>query len=136
MLCIRGSSSITRLEFHVSYKIMYCHKVFDFPEVKKRCEEIFFEVSRKYEFLIKEIGFKDEHVHLILLLKVTQSLDMVSKWLKGTSGYMILREFPEIKQKYFWGSGLWNGVIYADAVGAFGQNPERLHSYVRNQGRN
>jgi len=133
MQFIRGSSSYTRLEFHVSYKVKYCHEVFEIPEIKQECEEIFYEVSRKYEFVIKEIGFRRDHVYLILLLKVTQSLAMVSKWLKGTSGFKILKKYPEVKAKYFWGSGFWSPVIYADAVGASGQNPERLYSYVRNQ---
>ena len=135
MITIKGSSSITRLEFHISFKVKYCHRVFDIPEIKRRCEQIFYSVSQKYKFLIKEIGFDGDHVHMIILTKITQSLDQVSKWLKGTSGYKILKEFPIIKKTYFWGSGLWSPVIYADAVGASGQNPERLHSYVKNQGK-
>jgi len=93
MITIKGSSSITRLEFHISFKVKYCHRVFDIPEIKRRCEQIFYSVSQKYKFLIKEIGFDGDHVHMIILTKITQSLDQVSKWLKGTSGYKILKNF-------------------------------------------
>jgi len=81
-----------------------------------------------------EIGFDGDHVHMILLIRLSQNLDKISQLLKGTTGYQLLKEFPEIKQKYFWGSGLWSGMIYADAVGATGKNPEIVHQYVRNQG--
>src|SRR3989344_1244568 len=58
----RGSSSVTRLEIHVSYKVKYCHKVFDISEVKQRCQEIFFEVAALHRITIKEIGFDGDHV--------------------------------------------------------------------------
>ena len=131
MQFIRGSSSYTRLEFHVCYKAKYCHGVFDIDKVRKECEEIFYEVSRKYEFVINEIGFRRDHVHLILLLKITQSIAHISRLLRGTAGCKILKKFPEVKAQYFWGSGLWSGMIYAESIGD--HNRERLYNYVRNQ---
>jgi len=43
----------------------------------------------------------------------------------------LLREFPEMKRKYFWGSGLWGGQVYFDSTG---QDADHMRSYVRNQG--
>ncbi|MBI5061759.1 MAG: transposase, partial [Candidatus Aenigmarchaeota archaeon] len=54
------------------------------------------------------------------------------KWFKGTSGRKLLKEFPEIKRKYFWGSGFWGSQSYIDSVG---RNPEIIKNYVKNQGR-
>ena len=130
---IRGSSSITRLEIHVSYKIRYCHKVFDFVEVKQRCQQIFFEVAALYRIVIKEIGFDGDHVHMDILIRNTHRMCDVDKWFKGTSGRKLLEEFPEIKKQYFWGSGFWGSQGYGDSVG---RDPEVIRNYVKNQGKN
>ena len=129
---VRGSSSITRLEFHVSYKVKYCHKVFDFSEVKQRCEEIFFEVASLLKITITEIGFDDDHVHMDLQMRHTHRTCDVDKAFKGTSGRKLLTEFPQIKKRYFWGSGFWGGQAYWDSVG---RDPEVIRNYVKNQGK-
>ncbi len=102
---IRGSSSFTRLEAHVSYKVRYCHKVFDFIEVKQRCQEIFFEVAALHMIVVTEIGFDGDHVHMDIQIRNTHRMCDVDKWFKGTSGRKLLGEFPEIKKEFFWGSG-------------------------------
>ncbi len=129
---VRGSSSITRLEFHVSYKVKYCHEVFDFVEVKQRCQEIFFEVAALYRIQIIEMGFDGDHVHMDIQIRHTHRTCDVDKWFKGTSGAKLLKEFPNIKKKYFWGSGFWGKQTYWDAVG---RDPEIIKNYVRNQGK-
>ena len=130
-MIIKGSSSITRLEAYVSFKVKYCHKVFDYVEFKKRCEEIFYKVAEKQDLIIEEMGFDRNHVHMTWLMRVYHRVDQLSKALKGTSGRKLLKEFPEIKKKYFWGSGLWSGVIYADSIG---KDPIMMNNYVKNQG--
>ena len=129
---IRGSSNITRIELHVSYKVRYCHRVFDFVEVKERCQEIFFEVAALHQIVIETIGFDGDHVHIDILIRNTHRMCDVDKWFKGTSGRKLLREFPEIKRRYFWGSGFWGDQGYADSVG---RDPEVIKNYVRNQGK-
>ena len=129
---VKGSSSVTRLEFHVSYKVKYCHKVFDFVEVKQRCQEIFFEVATLYNIKIIEIGFDGDHVHMDVQIRHTHQTCDVDKWFKGTSGAKLLKEFPEVKRKYFWGSGFWGEQAYWNAVG---RDPEIIRNYVKNQGK-
>ena len=99
-------SSLGSMRAHVSYKAKYCHKIFTYPAIKARCEEIFLEVSEKYGFIIVEMGFDEDHVHLVIDMGVRYSAADIAKLLKGTSGKKILREFPTLKRTYFWGSGL------------------------------
>jgi len=129
---VKGSSSVTRLEVHVSFKTKYCNKVFDYGNFKERCREILYEAAEKQDLVIKEMGFDREHVHMTWLMKVYHDVAYLSKCLKGTSGRKLLKEFPTIKRRYFWGSGLWTGVIYADTIG---KDPETMYNYVRNQGK-
>lgn len=130
MKFVVGSSSYLRLEIHVTFKVKYCHRVFDITEFKNRCQEIFFAVAKEQNVDIEEIGFDGDHVHMVWLLRVYHRIDMVTKAFKGTSGRKLLDEFPLIKRECFWGSGLWSGVIYGDSMG---REPEAMKSYVRNQ---
>ena len=126
------SSSLGTLTVHVSYKIKYCHKIFKYDRIKARCEEIFLEVAEEYGFIIVEIGFDEDHVHLIIDAGVKYSMDEIAKLLKGTSGRKILAEFPELKKAFFWKSGMWNPVIYFDSVGE--KTNEGASHYVAMQG--
>ncbi len=130
---IRASSSYTRNEQHLCFKVKYCHKIFDFLEVKKRCEEIFREVAENLRVIIKEIGFDSDHMHMDVIVPIILSISEVAKKFKWTSGRKLLNEFPQIKKKFFWGSGFWGRQIYADSVG---KDPVTIRNYVKNQGAN
>ena len=128
---VRGSSSITRIELHVSFKTKYCNNVFDIEEFRERCEQLFMQVAEEQQVIIKELGFDGDHVHMIWLIKVWHRVDQLAKSFKGTTGRKLMHEFPDIKRKYFWGSGLWSGVIFGDTIG---KDPEEMGQYVRSQG--
>ena len=127
----KGSHSVTRLEAHVSYKTKYCHEIFDFMEVKNRCEAIFREVASELRIEITEIGFDGDHAHMDILYPHMLSMCDIHKKFKGTSGKKLLQEFPFLKKEFFWGSGLWGRQKYADSVG---RDPETIRKYVKNQG--
>jgi len=126
---INRSSSIGRALFHISFKVKYSHHVFTFRSVKERCKEVFYEVAVAYKLTITDIGFGKDHVHLIVDIGL-RSVPEVVKLLKGTSAKVLLREFPWLKEDYFWNSGLWSPATYFDSVG---QNYQDVSNYVNSQ---
>ena len=144
---VRGSSSVFRIEAHMSFKIKYCHNVFDIVftfgecsslkvmimEFKDRCTELLLEAAANVGIEITELGYDRNHVHLdIRWMRITLSVDQIAKKLKGTTGRKLLQEFPGIKKRFFWGSGLWSPVIYGDSLG---REPDQIREYIRNQGK-
>lgn len=130
---VRGSSSVFRIEAHLSFKIKYCHNVFDIAEFQERCTELLLEAAACIGVEVTEIGYDRNHVHLdIRWMRISLSVDQIAKALKGTTGRRLLREFPGIKKRFFWGSGLWSPVIYGDSLG---REPAQIREYIRNQGR-
>jgi putative transposase len=125
------SSSIGRNVLHLSFKTKYCHNIFNFPEIQKHCEEIFLEVCKKHRWILREIGFAQDHVHITIDAGTDGPKD-IAKALKGTSGKKILSEFPHIKKTYFWGSGFWSPTIYFDSLGE--RTITDMDAYARNQG--
>jgi REP element-mobilizing transposase RayT len=82
---------------------------------------------------ITELGYDRDHIHLdVRWMRITLSVDQIAKELKGATGRKLLREFPGIKRRLFWGSGLWSPVIYGDSMG---REPAQLRDYIRDQGR-
>ena len=115
------------------FKVKYCHSIFDDGNVQKRCENIFREVeAREGKFTIDEMGFDRNHVHTVIELGPEASEAYVVKKLKGTSAKFLLREFPYLKKKYFWGSGLWNPGYFCESVGDSTYENKKI--YVKNQG--
>ncbi|MEA3458709.1 MAG: IS200/IS605 family transposase [Candidatus Thermoplasmatota archaeon] len=125
------SSSVGRNVLHMSFKAKYCHEVFNDVQVEKRCEEIFRKVSEEHRWILREIGFDMDHVH-ITIDAGTKGPEDVAKALKGTSGRKLLKEFPYLKKEYFWGSGLWSPAIYFDSLGE--RTIVEMDDYTRNQG--
>jgi len=127
---IRRSSSIGRHLMHVSFKTKYCNEIFEYEEVEKLCRYIFLKTAEEMKIDMQELGFDKNHVHMAMdvgLFSITE----VAKKLKERSAYKILKAMPWLKKKYFWGSGLWSGVIYFDSLG---NNQERIRNYVKQQG--
>ena len=127
----RHSSANGRALFHFMFKVKYCHNIFDDEQVKNRCETIFREVALEKGFEIGETGFDRNHVHSLIEIGV-YSRPQIAKFLKGTSAKKLLREFPYLKQKYFWGSGMWNPSYWGDAAG---EDEQRVIPYIKNQGK-
>ena len=125
------SSSVGRNVLHMSFKVKYCHEIFNDPHVEKRCEEIFKKVSEAHRWILRETGFDKNHVH-ITIDAGTKGPEDVAKALKGTSGRKLLMEFPYLKKTYFWGSGLWSPTIYFDSLGE--RTIVEMDDYTRNQG--
>lgn len=96
-----------------------------------QCEEIFRDVCIKNRWIIREMGFDQNHVHITVDAGIDGPKD-VAKALKGTSGRKILSEFPSIKKTFFWGSGFWSPTIYFDSLGE--RTISDMDAYTRNQG--
>lgn len=129
MQLVRTSSSIGRMLVHVCFIVKYRHKVFRDFRLKQRCEALLREAASRAGIVIDSIGFDVDHVHMVVDIGL-RSMAEVAKLLKGYSGYKLLREFADVKTRYFWGSGFWSPAYYFRSVG---QNYAAISSYVANQ---
>ncbi len=131
MQLIKRSSSVVRHTMHMCFKVKYCHKVFQYARAEQLCRSVFCKVSAENKWIIYELGFDKDHVHLVIDIGFAD-VSVVAKKLKGTSAKKMLRTFPWMKRQYFWKSGFWSAAYFADSVG---RNAEQILYYVRNQGK-
>ena len=125
----RYSSAVGESWHHFSFKVKYCHKIFDIKEVREECHKLLIESLERNQIRYQEIGFDNNHVHGIIDIG-KYSRPEVAKLVRGYVGKKLLAKFPSIKQKYFYGSGLWNPAYYLEGVG---KNKEFVKSYIRKQ---
>ena len=105
-----------RIWIHLSLKTKYAHDVFDIREFRDACQVMMIEIFKTHNIEYDRIGFDSNHFHTIIDLGLWKISELI-KMMKGISGFKLLKQFPEIKRKYFWGSGLWSGTKYVYSVG-------------------
>lgn len=124
----RYSSAVGEAWQHAMFKVKYCHNIFDIKEVREECDKLFDEASRRYGIPIAGKGFDSNHVHMKLDIGM-YSRPQVAKMLKGYVAKKILKKFPLVKKRYFWGSGLWNPSYYMSSP----KSLNNLDAYLKKQ---
>lgn len=90
-----------------TFKVKYCHNIFNNPEVRNECDRLFDEAMQRYGICFKKKGFDENHVHILLDMGKLSKIELAKK-LKGYTAKKLFAKFPWLKRRYFWKSGLWN----------------------------
>ncbi len=70
-----------------------------------------------YGRTLKAIEVMPEHVHLFLEASPDEAPSMIARTLKSISAVHIFTAFPKLKERKFWGSGLWSRGCYTGVSG-------------------
>jgi len=124
----RFSSAVGEAWMHCEFKVKYCHKIFDDVICRDGLRTLLLEASYNYEIPVGDIGFDDDHLHFMADIG-NYSRPQVAKLLRGYIGKKFFEYFPDIKQKYFWDSGLWNPSYYIGSP----KNLGNTINYIKNQ---
>ena len=125
----RHSSCVGESWHHFTFKVKYCHKIFDMDNIRVATQQLFAEACDFYQLQRKSIGFDADHVHGIVDIGM-HARHEVAKKLKGYTAKKLFQQFPWLKKRYFWGSGLWSPSYYMDAVG---KDLDFMERYVQKQ---
>ena len=113
---VRYSSVVGEGWMHFTFKVKYCHPIFDNKLVRQYTHQLFLEAFELYGIRFKNAGFDSNHVHMILDIGI-YSRPQVNKMLKGYTAKKLLKKYSWLKQEYFWSSVLWSKASYSDSVG-------------------
>jgi len=103
----RYSSAVGEVWVMATFKVKYCHRIFDMPVVRHLCDALFNEAFQHYNIRCRKIAFDSDHVHMILDLGLYSKVQ-IAKNLKGFVARHLFEYLPWLKMQKFWGSGLWN----------------------------
>lgn len=125
-----GSHSKYALQYHLVFVTKYRNKVFE-GEIEVALKHVLAETCGVYDWRLIEIGVMPDHVHLVLEVPPTDALTTVAKTLKSISAVKLFSDFPGLKQRKFWGSGLWSPATFYGTVGNVTE--ETVRKYVATQ---
>jgi REP element-mobilizing transposase RayT len=103
----RYSSAVGEVWVMATFKVKYCHKIFDNLGIRELTEALLNEALDLYNINCRKLVFDSDHVHMIIDMGL-HSKPMIAKRLKGYVGKHLLRMLPVLKRSKCWGSGLWN----------------------------
>ena len=121
---------VFNINYHIVWSTKYRRKVLT-PNIENRLKEILINVGKKKGFEIAEIEVvTKDHVHVFVSAIPKISISYIAKMMKGISGRLLLKEFPEIT-KQLWNDELWNPSYYVETIGSISE--EAIKRYIQNQ---
>jgi REP element-mobilizing transposase RayT len=103
----RYSSAVGEVWVMATFKVKYCHKVFDILVVRQLVDALLNEAFQFYKVKCNKLSFDSDHVHMILDLGLFSKPELAKK-LRGYVGRKLFMFLPWLKKQKFWGSGFWN----------------------------
>ncbi|MHA2055400.1 MAG: IS200/IS605 family transposase [Candidatus Hodarchaeales archaeon] len=97
-------------------------------QIAIRCEEIIRDVAKKMDVKIIRMAVNPEHVHIFFKFPPKLSLSKIAMQFKGTTSYLLRKEFPELKKdvkKHLWAPSNYHGSV--------GQGFEVVENYIKSQ---
>ncbi len=103
----RYSSAVGEIWVMATFKVKYCHKIFDIQGYRELADALLHQAFVKYQINCRKLAFDSDHVHIILDMGLYSKIEIAKK-IKGYVGRKLLDLLPQLKKSKFWGSGLWN----------------------------
>ena len=125
-----GRTCVFNINYHIVWSTKYRRKVLN-TDIERRLREILIDVGKQKGFEIAEIEvITKDHVHVFVSAIPKISISYIAKMMKGISGRLLLKEFPEIS-KELWNGELWNPSYYVETIGSVSE--EAIREYIQNQ---
>ena len=126
----RSSHGYGQCAYHIVLVPRYRHRIFMEASLQKRCEELLREVSERNGFRLHELQVAPDHVHIFLGIGPSCSVSDVITMLKCNSARTLLREYPELKKR-FWAGHLWSSGKFYRSIGQV--TAETIQHYMPRQ---
>jgi len=126
----RNSHHVFRIMYHFIWIPKYRHKVFVEP-YREILKQIINKIGYDYNLNIVELEIPTDHIHMVIKSEPKLSPSRIMQTIKSISAREFFKQYPQIKQKYFWGGHLWTESFFVETIG--NANEETIRKYVQNQ---
>ena len=89
-------------------------------------------ISERYEIVIDEVGFDQNHIHLFCGAPPRMSPLRVISIIKSITARQIFKQFPKLKIEELWGGEFWSDGKYIGTIGE-ATSEKTIRKYIRNQ---
>jgi putative transposase len=124
-----GAHTKHRLQVHLVWIPKYRKRVLR-GKVAIRLKRLLYEACEVNRWWIGELSIPEDHVHVMIQVKPSDSIASVVQVLKGGTSRIIRKEFPELEE-FLWGESFWADGYFAESVGTVDE--EVVRKYIRSQ---
>ena len=101
-------------------------------EVESCIKETLKGISERYEIIIDEVGFDQNHIHIFCGAAPEAAPLRVISIIKSITARKIFEKFPKLKKEELWGGEFWSAGKYIGTVGE-ATSEKTIRNYIRNQ---
>ena len=127
----RWYHNVSECNYHIQITIKYRRSVLE-KNVIEAILEALKGFKERFAIDIHEIGFDENHVHILCQFLPKYSGGRVIGWIKTLTATAALK-VPDIKAQ-LWGGEFWTDGYYISTISNRG-NRKTIENYIRNQGR-
>ena len=124
--------NISECYYHIQITVKYRKGL-----LNKRVQEVMLEAMKgfqeRYAIEIQQVGFDQDHVHILNRFLPKYSGGDVIRLIKSITAREIFREVPEVK-KQLWGGEFWTDGYYIATISGRGDK-KIIEEYIKKQGR-
>lgn len=127
---IHARTCVYNINYHIVWCVKYRKKVLT-RQIANRLYELLNDIGDTKGFTVTECKVGDsDHIHCFVSAPPKISPTQIVKYLKGISGNVLLKEFPELRNVLFRGE-LWNGSYFCETIGSTSE--ENILHYIERQ---
>ncbi len=113
------------------FQVKYRKKLLS-PQIEDFMKYIIKGIQARYNMVIDEIGFDQNHVHIFVGASPSKSPMEIYTTIKSITAIKIFQRFPWLKSYELWGGEFWSDGKYVGTVGE--QTSEMVvRKYIQNQ---
>jgi putative transposase len=101
-------------------------------EIEECITETLKGISERYEIVIDEVGFDQNHIHIFCGAPPRMAPLQVISIIKSITARKIFERFPNLKKNELWGGKFWSDGKYIGTVGE-ATSEKTIRNYIRNQ---
>ena len=120
------------LQIHLIFVVKYRKKLL-YGNLNDDMLQKLFDISKKYDFEIKTMNSDENHLHMLISMKLSISVSQIVRVLKQESTVYIWKKYKSTLKQYFWKEHtFWSDGYFVASIG--NANEKIIQKYIEEQG--
>jgi putative transposase len=127
----KTSHSVYKIRYHMVTAVKYRKALLN-SKIEECIMETLKGISERYEIIVDEVGFDQNHIHILCGAPPRMAPLRVISIIKSITARKIFEKFPSLKKRELWGGQFWSDGKYIGTVGE-ATSEKTIRNYIRNQ---
>jgi len=123
------SHTVYKCDYHIVWTPKYRYKVLK-NEISSLLNRDINTLSTMKDVEVEELNIQNDHVHLLCSVPPKLSISSYMGFLKGKTAIKVLKSYPKLRIKPYWGNHFWSRGYFVSTVGL---DEEMIRRYIKYQ---